>query len=402
MNYIALILFSVPLIILLGMWLYLASKRSYNNSKLNSIKIALLIYILIGLFTFFIAFYMESSFFIKPIKASDVDASFIQQIEDAIIDDIGAGIKGDTGATGSTGANGSIGATGPSGAAGSTGSTGPTGPTGPSGAVGSTGATGSTGAVGNTGSTGPTGAQGDTGDTGNTGATGATGAQGDTGATGATGPNGPTGNFTLTTGQFCTDSLGPFPRNGDVIQYNSTSTNWENVPGLYGYQTGDLNLGRTAGNRPTRQIIRNNLQAWSHTNSFMTELLFNTQIPHDYEEESDVYVYVHMINSNAGAALPNANVQWGFEYSWVNLNAVQAVSTTISSPIISVVGAQYTNLFFEFPAISGVTKDITSSLNGRIFRDVTVANNYAASVNLIEVGIYYMKCGTGSGERSVK
>jgi hypothetical protein len=52
--------------------------------------------------------------------------------------------------------------------------------------------------------------------------------------------------------------------------------------------------------------------------------------------------------------------------------------------------------------ISGTGKLISSMLICRIFRDVTVANDYPASVGLMEIDFHYKHCGLGSGTQYFK
>jgi len=117
------------------------------------------------------------------------------------------------------------------------------GPTGPTGATGETGPIGPTGATGSVGSTGPTGA------TGSVGATGPTGPTGPTGATGQGVPTGGTAGQILSkidgddyNTEWITDTGGGASSiaeltdveltdlaNNQILLYNSTNSQWENV-----------------------------------------------------------------------------------------------------------------------------------------------------------------------------
>jgi len=158
-----------------------------------------------------------------------------------------AGTNGADGNDGLDGATGPMGAQGPAGNDGLDGATGPMGPQGPAGTNGADGNDGLNGATGPMGPQGPAGndgldgATGPIGPQGPAGTNGADGNDGLNGATGPMGPQGPAGNDGL---DGATGPQGPIGATGlSAPLYNNilfaygtgiitTSTTWQNVPGL--------------------------------------------------------------------------------------------------------------------------------------------------------------------------
>ena len=313
----------------------------------------------------------------------------------------GLGVTGDTGATGpigvagptgpmGLGVTGDTGATGPAGV----GNTGPTGLTGPTGSMGPTGL-GDTGPTGVTGATGPVGQTGPTG-LGDTGATGVTGSTGPTGPQGMVGPTGPVGLVTSIGQNGASGASGPFPRQGDILQFNAVVGVWENQPGLWeSLKVSFIATSVAASNPPIFSPFTNIggvfLYFFSQTQE--QELYFTAQLPHSYLEGSDIEANVHFVsNSNAGGT-----VRWGLEYSWSNPNEDFVNTAIISSDAIVAANTGNKHYFQTISNINGAGKKISSILVCRLFRDVAVADNYASAVGLMEVNFLYQNCGLGSG-----
>jgi hypothetical protein len=323
------------------------------------------------------------------------------------------GPTGLQGATGQTGLQGATGQTGLQGATGQTGLQGFTGPTGLQGATGLQGLTGPTGRTGPTGLqglTGPTGLQGATGLTGSTGRTGPTGLQGPTGLTGSTGPTGlqgPTGPGLVTSfGQNCagTGSTGPYPREGDILQYDATSSTWHNQPGLWDDIRVPVTSTNSSGsNPPTFSRFKRNgasqgVFTWFFSNTVEQELYFTVQLPHSYEEGSDLYPHIHMVTNNAAAG----TVRWGLEYTWANVNEDFGNTTLITGDTVVAAATGNKQYITELGTITGTGKLISSMLVCRVYRDVVVAGNYATTVGLLEIDFHYQLCGMGSGQQYIK
>ena len=312
----------------------------------------------------------------------------------------GSGSTGPTG-SGSTGPTGS-GFTGPTGLSvtGATGIDGKTGSTGPTGIDGNTGPTG----LGATGPTGQTGADGKTGPTG-LGATGPTGLDGKTGPTGL-GATGPTGPGILTTiGQNCAASgtTGPFPRDGDILQYSTTTSTWENQPGLWDdLRVSVMSTTRQGSNDPTFSRYKTDgagsqgVFLYFFANTREEELYFTAQMPHSYEEGSTIYPHVHFVTNSALAG----NVTWGIEYTWANVDANFGNTTLITGTQVVVAATGDKHYVVDIgTGIVGTGKLISSMLICRIYRP---SDTYNASVGLLEIDFHYQMCGMGSGAHYTK
>ena len=318
----------------------------------------------------------------------------------------GSGNTGPTGPAGSVGPTGLglTGATGPTGL-GATGNIGPTGPTGPQGIVG----LGDTGATGPSGQVGPTGPQGIVG-LGDTGATGVTGSTGPTGSIGVTGPTGPVGIVTLIGANGASGASGPFPRQGDVLQYNSVVGAWENQPGLWESLKVSFIATAVGGSNPpifskftdtgvTGIGASQGVFLYFFSQTQEQELYFTSQLPHSYLEGSDIIANVHFVSNSP---IPGT-VRWGIEYSWSNVGEDFGNTAIVTSD--SVIASSTGNRHYMQSIISninGAGKKISSILVCRIFRDVIVVDNYASTVGLMEVAFNFQQSGNGSGSPYAK
>lgn len=299
--------------------------------------------------------------------------------------------------------------------------TGPTGYTGPTGGLGDTGPTGFTGNTGPTGDsvTGPTGSTGigATGPTGNVGLTdptglGATGPTGNIGQTGPTGNTGPTGPNTLdgltdiSIGYNChstgsTGPTGPAPFDGDLLQYDKSQAKWLNQPGLWEDLRVSVNsTDRSGVNDPTFTKVMGAAGQGVFTYYFrnvtsasnIESLFFNCQLPHSYEEGTDLYPHVHFFPAIASGGTLTA--EWGLEYTWANVNTIFGAITTITTGLITVPASQFQHSVGEFPAISGTGKKISSMLMCRIFRNNT--GTFTGDLGMLEIDFHFQQCGNGS------
>jgi hypothetical protein len=287
-----------------------------------------------------------------------------------------------------------------------TGFTGPAGLQGPTGVTGYTGFTGPTGLQGPTGVTGYTGFTGPTGLQGPTGVTGYTGFTGPTGYTGFTGPTGPGINVLI--GQNCagTGSTGPYPRDGDVLQYSVSASAWENQPGLWD----DIRVPLTAttredSNAPTFSRFKDNgagsqgVFLFYFSQNTEQEVYFTVQLPHSYEEGSTLYPHVHFVTDSPASG----TVGWGLEYTWANINQNFGNTTIISSSIAIPANTGNNHYVMNIgTGIVGPDKLISSMLVCRVFRDVSVVGNYPSSVALMEIDFHFEMCGNGSGTPFIK
>jgi hypothetical protein len=161
---------------------------------------------------------------------SEINAVFVVQPNNIIIDAESPGLTVTPQATNLNVYTGVVGATGATGPVGATGPIGPTGSTGPQGATGSTGPTGATGPSG--------------------GPTGATGVQGATGATGVGNPGGSNTNIQFNNANnFGGSNNLTYDSSNNVLTINGTTSLYEAIENvqLISNQTGTYNFNLLDG-----------------------------------------------------------------------------------------------------------------------------------------------------------
>lgn len=116
------------------------------------------------------------------------------------------------------------------------------------------------------------------------------------------------------------------------------------------------------------------------------EIFFNVQLPHGWEEGSDIKPHCHWLPSSTNTG----TVRWGMEYTWANIGAAYGNSAIIYA---EQAGSGTTNFhqLAEFSDISGTGKTSSSMLIVRFFRDATHANDtYTADALLLEVDFHFI------------
>ena len=140
--------------------------------------------------------------------------------------------------------------------------------------------------------------------------------------------------------------------------------------------------------------------AYVFSNSQEQEVYFQVQIPHSWKLEDVLYPHVHWSPADS----TTGTVRWGLEYSWANLNAVYSATTIITGDEVVSADSTKKHLLTEIgsgidgSAISGVS----SMLDCRLFRDVSVSGNLAAGVALKEFDFHYEIDTVGSYSQYVK
>jgi len=141
------------------------------------------------------------------------------------------------------------------------------------------------------------------------------------------------------------------------------------------------------------------------------EVFFDAQLPHGYEEGSDIYFHVHWTPAVSGAA--GQFVKFGLEYVWVNKDGTFPANTTIIYSDASAAAAATTSgdgtlvhgkhYLTEFALIDGTGMMISSILSCRFFRNSSHANDtLIQNVILFEVDFHFLKDAIGSRERLEK
>jgi hypothetical protein len=117
-------------------------------------------------------------------------------------------------------------------------------------------------------------------------------------------------------------------------------------------------------------------------------LRFNVQLPHGYDEGTDLMPHVHWVKPDANAG----TVQWELTYCWANVDdAFPAVTTIDVTDDVTGLAADTQHLSL-FPTISGTGKEQSSMLICSITRKGT-ADTYASSAYLLEFD-FHMKMKT--------
>ena len=149
------------------------------------------------------------------------------------------------------------------------------------------------------------------------------------------------------------------------------------------------------------------IYTWYFDDSTEEELFFAAQLPHGYNEATDIYPHVHWFPTANGTA--GQVVAWGLEYVWANLGATTSANTTIISantptpdddPLVA-----NRHYLTSLDTISGSGKGISSMLVCRLFRDATGAldtDDYAADVGLMEFDFHYHVNSLGSRSELAK
>ena len=129
------------------------------------------------------------------------------------------------------------------------------------------------------------------------------------------------------------------------------------------------------------------------------ELYFSAQLPHTYQEGSDIEVHIHWAPSDSGSG----NVVWGLEYAWKSIDGTYG-NTTIIEATLSSGGIAKKHLLGELSAaISGTGQKISSMLVCRVFRKAADdADTYSSDAFLLEID-FHLKVNTlGSRQEAVK
>lgn len=133
-------------------------------------------------------------------------------------------------------------------------------------------------------------------------------------------------------------------------------------------------------------------------NAIIEQLYASPKIPSNYQEGTDIIFGIEWtpINNNAG------NVKWFLDYTWANLNDVFSAQTTISV-VDAADGLAWKHQEAHFTAISGTGKKILSTLNFRLSRDPTDAQDtYTSDAGVLNVLIHYKINTFGSRQMDIK
>lgn len=148
-------------------------------------------------------------------------------------------------------------------------------------------------------------------------------------------------------------------------------------------------------------------QIWYFRNNQGTEAMsFNVQLPHAWKEGTTIYPHVHWTPKTS----TTGNVEWNFEYTWVNYDPVTPqVFPAVTSDAVVATGpfTAYTNLITPLTTgnagISGTGKKISSILVCRIWRNSDNPNDtYSADAGGLFVDFHIQVDSWGSRETYTK
>lgn len=141
--------------------------------------------------------------------------------------------------------------------------------------------------------------------------------------------------------------------------------------------------------------------AW-FDNSTEEEVYFMVQMPHGWKEGSDIYPHVHW---SAKQSLGTKKVQWGLEFTWVNVGDVAGATTMITGNTIIAAcdGTAYEHMITTLPTMSGSGKTLSSMIICRLYRDADAgADDFSYDAGLFEIDFHYQIDSDGSREQFTK
>lgn len=170
---------------------------------------------------------------------------------------------------------------------------------------------------------------------------------------------------------------------------------WDDLRGI-------VSLRTTGANQPSFDVFRGGLRAYAFSNVSMNEAFLSFQLPHSYQEGSDISLHVHWSHNSA---VDDGAVVWQAEWAWFNVNEACPVPTTTTASPVSVLGAdQYKSLITPIVVMPGAGKKISSEVMVRLFRDPGATGDTTASagVFLLESDIHFIKDSRGSVSEYLK
>jgi hypothetical protein len=129
------------------------------------------------------------------------------------------------------------------------------------------------------------------------------------------------------------------------------------------------------------------------------ELYFTVQFPHSWDA-TPIYPHVHWVPKSADAG-GTETVEWGLEYTWVNIDGTYGDTTIVYAKSASGLTTAYKHILTSFTAITpgaGTQDGISSMMVCRIFRNATdaVDDTYDDDAGLLEFDIHYAMNTMGS------
>lgn len=133
----------------------------------------------------------------------------------------------------------------------------------------------------------------------------------------------------------------------------------------------------------------------SATNS----IYFTAQVPHSYEEGTDMDFHIHYVPEDNTAG----NVVWQFTYSWASIGALFPVTTNVEK-ILATPEVEFQHTLGDIADLDGTDKGISSILTcclQRVGNDGDDTYN-SKDIYLVGLDFHFQKDSIGSREEGVK
>jgi len=165
---------------------------------------------------------------------------------------------------------------------------------------------------------------------------------------------------------------------------------------------------KVTGKEPIETAYKGGL-VYAFSTSSDNSVAFNAQMPHGYNSDLDVEFHIHYALPVSGAGGGAENIKFDLTYSWADLDGLLPAETTLSATndaqnevadthtLFSLGDLLITNRGAGTP-VGGTSSMIICSLT----RDVSVANDYANVVYLLEADFHYRFDAPGSREIIIK
>lgn len=106
------------------------------------------------------------------------------------------------------------------------------------------------------------------------------------------------------------------------------------------------------------------------------EIFFSCQLPHTYQEGTDIEAHVHWTPCDRGTSESGNYVGWKLDYSWTNINGDPFASgVTVDMSDVCTGTNDYHEVSAGKTTIDGTDKKISSMLTGRLYRSDTGADD---------------------------
>lgn len=161
---------------------------------------------------------------------------------------------------------------------------------------------------------------------------------------------------------------------------------------------------KAGSNPPVWTFYKNNgagsqgVYLWMFNYNIEQEVYFTIQLPHGYKEGSTIFPHVHWTTATGSPS--GADVVWSLEYTTVAIGGTFSNTTTITAT--NILGSitpsgTFQHLISSFPAISGTGLGISTVIIGRLYRNVSHANDtFANPVGMLGFDIHIEKDTDGS------